>query len=442
MKYSTLLFLFIIFPAFDALSAEEEVKINNLTLEKARELAVSSSAPLKKASMEMDKAQLDKAALKYNWFPGISFSGNYKISDNGISTDTSTSAGISLQQQIWDGGVYSVRKKIEQNNIDKSFYEWESTLSEVINKTDILFHNYNETVLKELSARAALEASGLLLESSLSRYESGIISKASYLQARADSAAKETELLAAESYRKTAEKELASFLHLDRLPPLAPVEADIFGKYVGAVTKAQSTAGVSIPEKLLEESLKNGVSLKTAAAALKSAELDKLLKIKGYNPVFSVSAGNTYTSVNESEFSSSKSITFSGTVSVSMWDIGNTVKSADTEIESARLSLGETEREYLLKTETAWSDLISSAHEAKASELAYEFAREYYSEIHERYMLSAESISSLKDAEADMIKAETNWITARFTFLKNLSSMVYITGTGNEAALLEIMAGI
>ena len=104
-----------------------------------------------------------------------------------------------------------------------------------------------------------------------------------------------------------------------------------------------------------------------------------------------------------------------------------------------KTSENEALREYTVATTNAWVELVSSAQTASSAGIAAEYAEEYYNEIHSRYMLSAESISALMDAEADKIDAQSSYTTAKFDFLKNISELIYLTGLESSSKLIEIL---
>ncbi len=412
-----------------------------ITLDAARKIAISNSNALKSAASAMDKAQLEKAAVKYSWYPDISVNAGYessaKASGSVSATDNTPSAGISLSQQIWDGGVTAVNRKITSALFDGTVYEWENTLLGVIRECDNLYYSYIEAMSQADSARASFHTAEILKASALARYESGIISKVSYLEVKSGAAIKETELIQTESAVKTAGRELASYLSLEKAPETGESSLSAFEGYLETVNLYRSANGDDIPENLLLTGIKNSPALKIKTLAVSQAELEKSLKIKEYNPVVNLTAGSTVSDISDT--TRNTSISLSASFPISRWDRKNTLKQSDISITSAKTSEDEALREYTVETANAWVELVSSAQAVSSAGIALEYAEEYYNEINARFMLSAESISTLMDAEADKIDAQSSYTTAKFDFLKNISELIYLTGLESSNRLIDIL---
>lgn len=446
MKYKLILTIFIFLISLMPMFGQEV-----LTLEKARGAAVSSSEELKKAVLSMDSAQLKKAAVKYNWLPDLSLSGSYNISFNDIENNSSASAGISLNQQIWDGGVTSVNKKIAEAGEESAVYSWEETMFDVLQQCDTYYYDFKETVSLEASARAAVEAALLLRDEAEAKYLSGVISRITYLQAKSDAASKEMLLFIAKKNRHSAEAEIASYTSLDisGFSVKTDETEDNYTAIYEAVGNIDLTDGNSINAihpALMIHGFSNSPLIKSAYTDLKKAELEKSLDIKGYMPTFSGNAGIKSSIAGAGMFLEapetspiSGSLGISGSISLGVWDIKNRLDQADTVIETAHLTKLQAEKNYTLNVQKSWAELISSFKATEAAEIAQEYAEEYYNAVYQRYLLSAESLSTLKDSEADRIDAETTYISSRFDLLKNLSKLLYTTAIENSETFLLLL---
>ena len=82
-----------------------------------------------------------------------------RFSDGVSAADNTPSAGISLSQQIWDGGVTAVNRKINSSLFDGTVYEWENTLLEVVRECDNLYYSYLEALVQADSAKSLLQCS-------------------------------------------------------------------------------------------------------------------------------------------------------------------------------------------------------------------------------------------------------------------------------------------
>jgi len=434
MGFKHLIFIFFLAAGFFHAAAEDD-----FNLDKARALAISASKELAIAAKGMNTAELKRAALKYSWYPDISLTGSYRYSDNGGIEDYTPSAAISLQQQIWDGGVYSAEKKIAEADTDIALYEWEEMILTVNRECDNLYYSYAEALSRADTAKAVLEASEALRDYSLAKYESGIISRVSYLQMRSDTASKETDYLDARRDSIIAGNNLTSFLGLDVLPETQKIIIPSYKKYLDSVNSYIKNNMTVIPEKLFLEGLKNSPTLRNSEKNVQMKEFEKSLKIREYNPKVSLSAGRTYSGDEMDGVVQSGSITLSATFTISQWDRANLLKQAEFSINSAELTLVDARRVYSLEIRSAWLNLLSSAQAAYSAGLAADYADEYYNEVYERYMLASETVSSLKDAESDKIAAETSFLNAKYDFLQTISTILYLLGFENENRLFEFI---
>ena len=434
MSYKYLLIILFLTAGFFHASAEEI-----FNLDKARALALSASKELAIAAKKMNTSELKRAALKYSWYPDISLAGSYRYSDNGVMEDYTPSASISLQQQIWDGGVYSAEKKIAEADNDIALYEWEEMILTVSRECDNLYYSYAEALSRADTAKAAFEASEALRDYSLAKYESGIISRVSYLQMRSDTASKETDYLDARRDSIIAGNILASFLGLDVLPESLETIIPSYEKYLDSVNSYIKNNMTVIPEKLFLEGLKNSPSLRNSEKTVQQREFEKSLKIRELNPRLSLSAARTYSGDEIEGLVQNSSITLSASLTLSQWNRANQLKQADFSISNAELTLDEARRKYSLEINSAWLNLLSSAQAAYSAGLAADYADEYYNEVYERYMLASETVSSLKDAESDKTAAKTSFLKAKYDFLQTISAILYLLGFENENRLFEFI---
>ena len=187
---------------------------------------------------------------------------------------------------------------------------------------------------RQIRQRASFNAADILKATALARHESGIISKISYLEVKSDAAIKETELIKAESAVKTAGRELASYLSLEKTPETGESSLSAYDSFLETINLYRSENGDDIPENLLLTGIKNSPALKIKTLAVSQAELEKSLKIKEYYPVVNLTAGSTLSDISET--SRSTSISLSASFSLSRWDRKNTLKQSDISIETAK----------------------------------------------------------------------------------------------------------
>jgi len=417
-------------------SAEE-----TLTLEEARSLAEANSPTLQSASLEMDAAELEKAALKYDWYPRVSLSGRIGVSgaeSELLSSEVNSSVRISLSQQIWDGGKSALQRKLSGVGVEIAASDWESTLLDVRCQCDQYFFAYLEAADQEAAAEADLAAAEARLAEIEGKLEAGMISRASYLEARADAAGKETALLQKQRNTFSARAELASYLGLDELPETEySVEEYTVGiEAIAALDEAQIE---EISGKLIGQGLAEAPELLKADLAEKQALLTAAVEKKEYAPTVSLSLSDQFSPGRGEDLSGNASISLSASITLSQWKRGNTADQAEIAVQQSSLSSSETRRTYVLGIESAWNDLISAARTAVSAGAALEYAEELYKETLEMYNLSAGSLMDLRDAEATLVTNRNTCSSARFDYLKSVSNLVSILALEDENLLWEII---
>jgi outer membrane protein TolC len=115
------------------------------------------------------------------------------------------------------------------------------------------------------------------------------------------------------------------------------------------------------------------------------------------------------------------------------------VGKANITLESARLDRQDTRDNYGLSVLQNFLDFISALHQIESDRAALAYAQEYYDRMFERYRLSAVSVSEVSDAEALLSSARSTEITSRFAVYRAWTSLVYLAGEEDEAAVLRLL---
>ncbi len=413
-----------------------------LTLKEARQLALESSVEMQTAILSSRDAQLSESAVKYTLFPDLSVSSSQKISSYKSSAyldpDASTlSAGASLSQPVWDGGIFSLDNKLAGAATEAADAETESVRLSVLSQCDTLFFAYLEAIAQEESAGADRNASDALLEESEVRLESGAISRAAYLEVRSTVAARNAAYYQAKGTRLQAGNDLASFLNLRGLPEISEEFSPQYQNAAASLADFNQQEASALEAKLITAAVQPDVligTIQTRQAAL-SAELD----MRQYSPQVNLSLSSSLSSVAGGELTPGSSLSLSGSLGLTRWDRSVVKKQGNIPVHTAELNAREAERQADISIRSAWYTLLSSAGTVVSSTAAEEYAGELYSEMKEMYDLSAVGFSDLKDAEAAWIEARNSSVAAQYDFLNSLSQLTYATGRGDDAFLFQIL---
>ncbi len=307
-------------------SAGSIVAQESLTVEQARERALSFNRSYLSAQEEVVKAQGDIGKARSGALPQISLNSSYtrnlqvasafftidgETQELQMGFDNNFMAGVSLRQPLWEGGkvftAYSVAKQY------KKYAEagTERVSSAVIYNNDLLFYSAilaesQLTVLED--ALKTLERNVEVVEKSFSQ---GLVSRFEVLRAKVELANLRPLILQAESNVRLTQKRLMSFLGLDLDQPLELMEPQ-------DDTSLTRCPGLN---ELVDEAIKNRPDLYQAGLEVDMRGKAVSIARAGYFP--SLAAVSDYTWQGQSdEFTLDKNNTTSFTAGLTLsWPI-------------------------------------------------------------------------------------------------------------------------
>ncbi len=413
-----------------------------LTLGQARTSALAHSSTLRKALLSVDSALLTEKIQRYEVLPSISANAGV-----GVLYPASTfvdgmqgTAGLSVTQVIYSGGKYSLLSAIDALATKIARQEARTAYFTVLENVDSAFYGVGEAQSSVEAARSDLEAAQTHLRLAQARLEANVITRYAYLETESSAAAKETALIQAQGKLAVAEATLASLAGLPMPLTLAGVDfasreelmqrvagftAEKTGAFIAAVLKAATANNPSLSQSTLEsQKARKSVDLATA----------------DYLPSISASFSHTLSlTAAEGLDDGSGSLSVNATIPLDFWATKASVEAKDVAARQADLDGQESLRTLTLEIQGGVYDCISSARSAISSKKALEYAESHYESVLELYRLSSASSSDLSDAEALVSTNRTALITARYSFLSNLSSLRTLAGLESENLLTAVI---
>ncbi len=415
-----------------------------LDLDQLRSLAVENSNTLKSSSLSVESQQLDQDALKYDLFPSISTQLKSGITYPGMGNDYTTlngdsSLGVTLTQPVYQGGVYAIDKQTASVETALSLAERESARLDVLLTVDTLYLGLLEAIEKQEAAQKDLEAANLRLELAEARFEAGMVARTDTLMAKAEAAAAETSLLEAEKNTIIAGSDLASFLGLEEVPEVEPVDLQHYEGVINELTALNTERIEKSLEPLTAAGFEHSPDMVKLGLAREQAELEAQRMMKQYTPSISFSLSDTVSLDNQFSLSNSVSASITGSLTLSQWDRKNTAQQADITIDQAEVSAAETVRLYIQDIQSSWYELVTSCRTIQSALSAEEYAQELYNDTYQRYELNAATVTELSDAEADLSSARYQSISSSYSFLKALAALTRSLGFEDELKVWEIL---
>ena len=424
-----------------------------LTLQKARELALSRSATLHSAELAVDAASLAARAQGYAALPDISASagGSYGFNASQPSSivsepisGLSSSVKLAATQTIFDGG--KIQSLVQKYGLatEAAREDMVAARLKLIGQADTAFFTVLEAEASVEAAAGSLDAARLRQTIARAKIDAGILSASAYLQTEADTAGYETSLVLAKKGLASARAALASLTGRTASAALAPAD---FSAYDGLLARlsALDAAGVeALAAKLSALAKANSPTLTGFAISSQESRLDVAIAKKAGLPTVSAGLSQAVAFQSANSLSSPAwafplSVSLSASMSLDLWTIKNNIDSASVAASQADLAASQGETDLELSLVQALYEWIASAGSIPSSAKALEYAKSNYDNVLEKFRLSSATTSDLSSAEALVSADQTALINARYSFLSDLSALRGLAGLEDEAQLVGLV---
>jgi len=414
-----------------------------LSIQKARQLVLAKSSTLRKAELAVDAAALAAQSGRYSMLPSVSLSAGtsagYGTGIDSLSDSAEESAKLSATETVFDGGKTAALNRKYDAETAAARESLRGTRISLIGDADSAFYAVLSASASVDAAGSDLEAARLRLQIAQAKAEAGNLSRADYLQSEAETASYETALTTARKTLATARAKLAS---LTGLSPSAALEQIDFGSYDILMKRLSSLDDVGV-DKLVADiadiSAKNNPTLSGYALSGESARHAVAAAAAAYLPTIAAGFSHGYTNTKAEGVTTSGSVSLTATLSLDLWNTKNSVDAAEVAARQAELDAAEGQRSIGLSVAQAVYEWLSSARAVSSSAKALEYAQSNYANVLEKFKLSSATASDLSTAEALLSADKTALISARYTFLSDLSALRGYAGLEDDSALLKVV---
>ena len=429
-----------------ALFFPQPLPAETITLETVRQAAVENSRLIKNAELDTASKEIDEKQVVNQWLPTLSASASlgygHSSSTAGseeITTSKSSSIGLSLSQPVYKGGVYKLEKENAAVETGIAKTEYDAVVLEVLNTADTYYLDYLKAVSAGETAEREYQAVKVLLEIADGKMEYGGISRSEYLEIQADTAEKKAAMQKAQATMSIAGTRLASYMGVTGIDGAEDIGIREYDSVIRLLSEMTDKKITETTEKLTACGMNLSPSLMAAELNLRKTRLQAEKDVKEYAPSISISVSERLTGNGEYDLSNSGTLSISASVSLLQWDRKGVKEQAAIQIRQAGNTREETIREYLLEIQSVWLDLIASARETVSSKAGLEYTEELYKLVLEQYRLSSVPYSDLADAEVRLSGGREAYLSARYTFLENLSGLSAALGYEDWDMLWEIL---
>lgn len=423
-----------------------------LTLEEAKQMALSKNSKYLAQKDAYESAKWSKQQALGGLLPSLTASGSYVYQDpattitTGMGSTTlnhdSRSAALTLSQPIFMGGKLWQAYKISSVSAEMSRLSLENQRLSILNEVESKY--YSVLQLKDLLAISErdLASTRQNLNITATKYESGVLSQADYLKMSAKAASKEVALIQAQTAYELAKQDLFNALGLTEAVEPEPIGSTNMQSELGYLAEytTQQTEAFTHKAELL--SIDNNLSLKTAKASTQLTKKAYNIARGSFLPTVMLSASRSYreNGIDRYEFDATNTLALTASVPLlPLWNTYSGSRKAWYDYQKSEQDFQTAAYGINLAVKSSALNLISSARQIKAAEVALRYTQQTYQQMQERFRNSMLSTTDMLDAEVMLAAAEVNLTNATYSYLKAKSSLLQALGTDNVNTINSLM---
>lgn len=421
-----------------------ETSAGTLSLAAARDLALSRSKALKQALLAVDASLLDEKGVGYAELPSASIAISGAFDYAGAASlslaDTATvSATVAVSKTIYDGGANAILLAIDKLATKSARQEARAAYFAAVLSIDQAYYGVLEANAAMEASLSDLAASKAHQDITQAKFDSGMVIKASLMEAQAETASKETALSQARKTLAVAKSSLRSITGTDAQP--AAIDQSTYQRMLDLLMGLGEMETTTLVATLRASAAVNNPDIAAASIAVETAAKEIEQAKIGYSPTLAASWSHeaSYSAAAGLDLSSSGALTVALSIPLDYFVTRNAVQAKSVEAEKAGLASQTVAESLELEIESDLYGLVSSASSVASSAKALEYAENNYAAKLELFKLSKASSSDLSDAQLLVSSNRSALISARYTFLKGLSALRCLVGMEAEDLYLGLL---
>ncbi|MDR0554972.1 MAG: TolC family protein [Treponema sp.] len=421
-----------------------------LTLEQARELALSNSRTLASAALTVQSNELTQKTQYFSLLPKVNLTADAGVvlwNNNGFTQDISNgaTAGISLNVTetlpLWDAKKYSIQKILNNLSTEQARQDALAEYFSVLSAVDTAYYNVRKAIATLESAENALETANVSLAIAEIRRQNSMINEAGYLQALANKEKTENSRNDARRSLSLARLTLKNLLGLETLPEPEPVDFSALDSLLPSIAAMDDADFERVYERLWKNIESRNPGL--IKAGIDTVKADQNLKsaVMGYSPTVNATAnmGLSYDFLNGTFKIAEGKVGVTATIPLDFWNTGASVKKSRLSVNQQALTYQSKVESLDIDVQRALVSLISQAGQTLSSARTLEYARLNFDHVMELYRMNQNSLSALIDAEKLRLDSANNLTNARYEALSALSTLRSLGAFEDEEAVIALL---
>ena len=416
---STVVLLLIVFTTF----AQEK-----WTLEKCIDYALENNIVIKQYQINSEYRQNEYNQAKFNKLPSVSASASQGVNfgrsetldgtfDNFTSANTNANVGANVL--IWRGGTL-------KNTIKQNEFQFKASLEDLQKAKDDVTLNIASAYLEILFAQELIQVAEKQvaqtkqqIERSKQLVQAGTLAEGALLEAKAQLAREELELVNSKNNLQLANLNLAQLLELD--------DYSNFEVSIPELPELRAQMSLTSSANVFEKAVENRPEIKSAEYSLMNAQTQLDIAKGGRMPTLSAYAGvsNNYIAFeNAPSFNDQISKNINENLGVNLnipifskFQNRTNIENSKLQIENNQLDLENAKKNLRKQIEQAYVNAKAAMERYNANKAAVQSMEESFRYIEEKFNVGRVNPLEYNDAKTNLAIAQSNLLQAKYDFI-------------------------
>ena len=429
-------------------SLSSEFSAEELTIDKAINIALHKNSSLQKSTNLLDGLESNVQASYGNFLPtlGLGASWDWSRSDiqgagtiivGGIPVPSIAATtqnrnyqwNVSSNWTLFDGLSNFATLSQSKNDLQSAEFSLERLKQDIVFQTTSLYYDMINTQKLLKVKEDNLKWNEKNLETIRERNKLGAATLADVYQQEVATGNAELEIIQTQNQLEVAKNNLLFYLGLDVLG--AYTFSDELSEETLEVLNSNLFKDYDKITEYVSEAMKNRLDYKSAQLDLESAKDAITIARSGHMPNLSANGFYTWRGDNLSDIDKSKTLSFGLTLSIPIfrgWSVDNRVEFAHVDVKNKEVELSDLERDIKRQLQTTFLDLQAAHKGLTVSENNVASAQENLKIEQEKYSLGSGKLLDVLVANSNYTTALTNLINAQFAFIVLSEQLKYYLG--------------